>query len=124
MHRMDTVIFVSNMLQYPYNFLKERISTGSLAIGFNSEIFLVKPVNKLIGFYMSSGLMNLWINRHVDYRLYHNLMHPKKHPKVLIFQDLSPVFYICGALLLMSFAVFILEIVTHVFKNPFHAFVQ
>lgn len=96
----------------PLTMLQERICLMPLCIYFRKNSYLTRPVNEKILKFINSGLITKWSKNFVD----NKFLRPEKmksffhEPRRLTMQEICGAFQICGCLYLISFIVFLFEI--------------
>lgn len=91
-------------------FCKERFLLNQRVFYFPKGFFLVDEVNYQISELSANGVLNYLISKYVDYA-YLNIETPKLGPRSIAFEEISGIFFVSGGLLLLSFSVFVLEVV-------------
>lgn len=112
----DTVAFSTDLAQKSYNlrnthrrlaFSKDRLFMFSPVIFFRKKSVLTKEFNNQLEMLREAGLIDYWTKNYIDARKSNS---KQREPTKLEMISIMAAFQICGALYLISFIVFILEL--------------
>lgn len=95
---------------------REFISTYTVTIYYPKKSMLTREFDEQILRIQASGLMSLWTNRYGDYDFFGKQVE-KTSPRQLSIEHLFIVYKICGIMLIISGAVFVLEMVSKRFPR-------
>lgn len=105
-----------NMMNYRQGIIrttKDRLYLMPTVVYFPKNSFLIKLVNEELSLYSENGLFQHWIQKYIDRRFTRDAT-PNTHrqPKIVKLKSIIGIIEICGALLLVSVAVFLLELLS------------
>lgn len=95
-------------------FTKDRLFMYSPVFLFRKKSALVNVFDKQLQTLRETGLIEFWIKNYIDER---KMTSKQKEPKPLRIDNILAAFQICGVLYLISFVVFILELISAKYRH-------
>lgn len=94
---------------YTLKFCKERFLLNQRVFYFPKDFYLIEEINHQISVLSANGILSFINSQYVD-SAFLNVKSIDIGPQPLNFTQISGIFYVCGVCLLVSLAVFAVEV--------------